>query len=98
MTGRDLKATTMRTIMNGVLLALLLAAPANAQVNPQPTPVPTPRLSTSPFGSDWAKPFPQTGGYFYNDPRLQNQPLRPNGVCPSGFSLNRSTGSCHRVR
>ena len=75
----------MRT-MNWLLfaIAVALATPADAQGTQQSTGVPTPRYA--PFGSDWAKPFPQTGGYFYNDPRFQgsNQPLRPNRICPPG--------------
>ncbi len=90
----------MRTMMSLAFLALVLAAPAYAQGTQQSTGVPTPRSSNSPFGSDWAKPFPQTGGYFYNDPRFRgsNQPLRPNVICPPGSIASPGTGSCFRSR
>jgi hypothetical protein len=75
----------MQKMVWPVLGVLMLATPASAQGTQQGTQqrtgVPTPQSSNSPFGSDWAKPFPQTGGYMYNDPRFygSNQPLRPNG-------------------
>ena len=85
-------------MMNWILLGvLMLPAPSDAQGTRQTTGVPTPRASNSPFGSDWAKPFPQTGGYFYNDPRLQgaNQPSRANRICPPGRRLSPYSGSCY---
>lgn len=88
--------------------AVLLPALALAQTVPTPgsnaapsvrpgTPVPTPRSSVSPYNSDWAKPVPETGGYFFNDPRLQgNQPLSPGQTttCPSGRNPGSAVGSC----
>jgi hypothetical protein len=84
----------MRAMISLVLLAFVLETSASALGTQQSTGVPTPRSSNSPFGSNWAKPFPQTGGYMYNDPRFQgsNQPIRPNVVCPRGI---RSNGSCY---
>jgi hypothetical protein len=77
---------TLRTMIIGaVAFALISASAANAQTSQSPTAVPTPHNRL--FGSDWAKPPSQTGGYFYNDPRLQNsnQPLRPGLIiCPRG--------------
>ena len=82
-----------------VVGALALAGAAIAQTNPQSGPVPSPRPQNTPFSSEWAKPFPQTGGYIYMDPRLQygNQPLRPHrgGVCPPGRFLDSTTGACY---
>lgn len=72
------------TAIAAAALGLMLAAPATAQTH-QPTSVATRHNPL--FGSDWARPPSQTGGYFYNDPRLRNsnQPLRPNAViCPRG--------------
>ena len=68
----------MRTMFGAILVAMGIIGAANAQTNQPPTHAPTSRSPL--FGSDWAKPFPQTGGYFYNDPRFygSNQPLRPN--------------------
>jgi hypothetical protein len=83
-------------MMIGAFFALLLATAANAQTDGRSTPVPTPGYA--PFSSDWAKPFPQTGGYIYNDPRLRpyQQPLRPGRLtgCPPGLVLDRTSGSC----
>ncbi len=88
--------------------ATLFAGPLDAQSVPTPgsrvsppgsTTVPTPHSSATPVGADWSRPDPQTGGYFYNDPRLQqyNQPLRPRRqtTCPPGMVLNPSAGSCY---
>jgi hypothetical protein len=44
---------------------------------------------TAPFNSDWAKPYPQTGGYIYMDPRTQRGPRGTGGQqprCPVGTS------------
>jgi hypothetical protein len=76
----------MRTMFGAILVAMGMIAAANAQTNQPPSHAPTARSPL--FGSDWARPFPETGGYFYNDPRLRNsnQPQRPvvcrrGGVC-----------------
>ena len=90
----------MRVLLVGLLVAWA-ASPVLAQTRPS-TPVPTQRGVNGPFGSDWARPYPETGGYFYNDPRLQNpynsnQPLRPAQpiVCPPGRIRNLTTGGCN---
>jgi hypothetical protein len=88
----------MRLITGTALLLAVATVAAGAQGTQQPYATPTPRSSTGPFSSDWAKPFPSTGGYFYNDPRLQNsqQPQRPRRqtACPRGSVLNPATGAC----
>jgi hypothetical protein len=86
----------MRLILVVVLLACASVQLGNAQTAEPKTSVPTPR-NQGPFSSDWAKPQAETGGYFYNDPRLQNtQPTRPRGqaLCPPGRLFNPSTGLC----
>jgi hypothetical protein len=87
----------MRTLIAGALMAISVAASATAQTEQPRTSVPTPR-SQGPFSSDWARPLPETGGYFYNDPRRQydNQPTRPRlqSNCPSGRVYNPYTGLC----
>jgi hypothetical protein len=66
----------MRTMFGAIVVAMGIIGAASAQTQPPPH-VATPRPPL--FGSDWAKPFPETGGYFYNDPRMRysNQPQRP---------------------
>lgn len=88
-----------RAALGVVVLTLVLAGAANAQTA-QSTPVPTPRSQYSPFGSGWSKPFPQTGGYIYMDPRLRsgNQPIRPQGrggACGPGRIRDSTTGACY---
>ena len=56
----------MRTMFGAILVAMGMIAAANAQTNQPPSHAPTARSPL--FGSDWARPFPETGGYFYNDP------------------------------
>jgi hypothetical protein len=84
----------MQTQIRFLALALLMfAAPANAQGTQQTTGVRTPRYA--PFDSGWAKPFPQTGGYFNGDPRLRYQGSRAVGVCPPGLRRSGYGGSCY---
>jgi hypothetical protein len=77
-----------------VFVLALSASPAMSQTTENKG-VRTPRSESSPFGSDWAKPYPQTGGFIYNDPRTQssNQPLRPHVQtrCRGGFNPNTLT-------
>lgn len=88
----------MRALLLAVAIALSGVAQAQATGPKSHAPAsgtPTPRYD-GPFGSDWAKPFPQTGGYMYNDPRTQgsSQPTRPylQGRCPRSFDP--ATGRC----
>jgi hypothetical protein len=80
-----------------VVLLVALATAAHAQTEQKKGGVPTPRYGNSPFGSDWAKPYPQTGGQIYNDPRSQGstQPQRPylQSRCPRG-TFDPNTGVC----
>jgi hypothetical protein len=73
-----------------------LSTGAFAQAQPNQGGVSTPKYENSPFGSDWSKPYPQTGGQMYNDPRSQraNQPQRPYSpsACPGRF--DHKTGAC----
>jgi hypothetical protein len=85
----------MRILIVVPLLSLLLAGSAEAQSS---RPVPTPR-TPGPFSSEWAKPYPQTGGYIYMDPRLRDyEGIRGRGrsstACPPPLLWNPSTGSC----
>ena len=88
----------MRVPLAMVLLLALCPATALAQQGTTKQGVPTPKSTHGPFGSDWAKPLPETGGYIYNDPRLQNnnQPIRPRQryTCPPGRVINPQTGAC----
>lgn len=84
--------------MRLAMLALLVILPAAAlaQTGTRKGGVPTQRQENLPFKSEWAKPFPQTGGDFYNDPRSQGsgQPLRPSPYsrCPRNYDA--ATGAC----
>jgi len=87
--------------------AVLLPASALAQTVPTPgsnaarpgtsgAPVPTPRSNVTPFSSDWAQPIPQTGGFFFNDPRLQgnSSPLSSgSGSTGRSTTCTRNPGS-----
>jgi hypothetical protein len=57
------------------------------------------RPASGTFGTDWAKPYPQTGGMIYMDPRTQNNgpavPSTRRAACPSGHVFNSATGICH---
>jgi hypothetical protein len=90
----------MRLIIPAIFVVQALAVTANAQTN-QPRAVAPPNISNSPFGTDWARPYPETGGYIYNDPRLRNSysypypTVRRGGACPPGLVRNLS-GNCYR--
>lgn len=72
-----------------MIAAVILSTGAEAQVSTQ-----KPGRYEGPFGSDWARPIPETGGYFYMDPRTQNQrrgrTLDPR--CPAGTTYMPSRG------
>jgi hypothetical protein len=89
----------MRTLMLALAFVLTLTSGGIAQTG-SPTAVPTQRQQSGPFSSDWAKPYPETGGYIYNDPRY-NQNRRsgtpstaPHPACPLGTVFIPSTGRC----
>lgn len=90
----------MRRIILGA--AILLAALDAAGAQTKPSGGQTAGQSSGPFSSDWARPFPQTGGYFYNDPRTQQQrpgnpsQVQPGGhpVCSVGTTYSPSSGRC----
>jgi hypothetical protein len=78
-------------------LVILVAAVGWVAAQAQSAAVPTRRSSSGPFASDWAKPFPQTGGYIYNDPRTQPRRRgdRSTGpTCPAGTTYRPTTGVC----
>ena len=53
-----------KTILAIVMLAAATSA-AGAQTKNKPT--------SGPFGTDWARPTSETGGYIYMDPRIQER-------------------------
>ena len=78
-----------------IALVLAVAVPAHGQGTEQSRPVPS-RPGPAPFQSDWSRPFPQTGGYMYNDPRYYNDRRQPNVVvCPPGTRRSRSANYCY---
>ena len=81
----------MRIIALAAAIILCGISVAAAQTTNKP--------SGGPFGTDWAKPYPDTGGYIYNDPRVQDrrgttgQAARPP-LCPQGRTYSAASGRC----
>ena len=77
-----------------VLIMAIAASPSatNAQTKNSPT--------AGPFGTEWAKPSSQTGGYIHNDPRLKDPSSSSLGqrdrtpVCPPGRTFSVGLGRC----
>lgn len=83
---------TVSKLVLTLVLAAAMATAAAAQTVHKPR--------GGPFGTDWAKPSAETGGYIYNDPRIKDR--RPGAqdlqrrapICPPGRSYNAVQGRC----
>jgi hypothetical protein len=82
----------MRQIILAAAILAAAAGAASAQTKNKPT--------TGPFGTEWARPTGETGGYIYNDPRLQerrgsaSQRERAATGCPIGRTYVPASGRC----
>ena len=82
----------MRALLVAVFASILMGSMSAAQTRGRASDPP----QGTPFGADWARPYPQTGGYIYNDPRLRNdrRSNRRNVICPTGRRFDPATRSC----
>ena len=82
--------------MRKIILAAAVLAAAISTAGAQ-----TPNKPTSgPFGTDWARPSSETGGYIYMDPRIQerrrgdSQQRERSPICPPGRTYQSGSGRC----
>jgi hypothetical protein len=80
-----------------IVLMVLASGTAMAQTTKPHNPVGTPKASPgqSPYGTEWAQPSGQTGGYIYDDPRMRAQPgVSSTQRCPQGMSYSPTLRRC----
>jgi hypothetical protein len=83
----------MRALLLAAVASILMGSMSAAQTRGRAS---EPAAQSTPFGADWARPYPRTGGYIYYDPRLRNdrRSSRRNVVCPTGRRFDPAARSC----